>query len=112
MNWWQRILTLIVIMIGLIWGFYWVMGRQAELRNQEIDFQELQRQADEQGEVEVTGELRWLDGTYFLEEYQEGLSILLTSNRIKLNDFIDESVKITGTIESGRITVRKIEVLD
>lgn len=110
MSWWQRILALIVIMAGLVWGFYWIMGRQAELRNQEIDFQELQRHTNEQGEVMLSGRLRWVEGTYFLEE-EEGKRILLKSNRIKLNNFTDESVKITGDIEGSSVVVRKIEIL-
>ncbi len=111
MKWWQRFLLLILIIAGLVAGFYWWMGRQAEIRNRELQFQPPQV-SDEQSEIIVSGVLHRGDGQYYIEEERDGVQILVTSDRVTLLTFVGKKVRITGRLERDRIVVRKIEVLD
>jgi hypothetical protein len=113
MNWWQRFILLLLIMLALAAGFYFWTQNQARQRSQTpVDSaQAPQLEVTSGGEAVAQGVLRRGEAEYFLQTDQ-GSNLRVMSPNQYLGVYLDQRLRVTGDMKAGQLEIRKIEILD
>ncbi len=113
MNWWQRFILLLLIMLALAAGFYFWTQNQARQRSQApVDSSRVpQLELTSGGEVVAQGFLRRGETEYFLQT-EQGSNLRVMSPNQHLGVYLDQKLRVTGDMKAGQLEIRKIEILE
>lgn len=107
-----RFILLVLIIIGLIYGYYWAMQRFANTKESEKiqNIEEIKNIVDQEGVVILSGEIINVDNNYYLQQ-EDKVMVELKPAAISLISFIGKKVEVTGTFSGNRLVISKIQEL-
>jgi len=107
-----RFILLILIIIGLIYGYYWAMQRFANTKESEKtqSVEEIKNIVNQEGAVVLLGEIINIDNNYYLKQ-EDKVMVELKPSAISLISYINKKVEVTGTFSGNRLVISKIQEL-
>lgn len=106
-----RLILLVLVMFGLIYGYLWWMRYQADQRSNRVKNTELvqdQSLFNQDREASFEGTLMIADNKYYLQLFDKS-TIDLANSQIMLNSFLNKKVIVSGKLKDGKIIVSKVQ---
>lgn len=106
-----RIILLIAIMAGLVFGYYRLMQRFASIQDEPIVSEQMQQwqQAAERGEqILARGRLTRSDGVYFLS-FEDRSKVEVRGGSLALSSFIGKEVEVAGELRGEMLMISKVQ---
>ncbi len=106
-----RIILLIAMMVGLVFGYYWLMQRYSSSQNKMITGEQLQQWqlASERGEpILVKGRLTSDDNIHYFNVEEKG-KIEVRSDNLSLSSFVNKEIEALGVLRGEVLVINKIQ---
>lgn len=105
-----RIILLIAVIVGLVYGYLFYMKQSALRQNEGVNsaYSQLEMLADKEGGVTLEGKVVIIDNSYFLE-LDEGTQIELKTTQLSLGSYLNKRVELSGKLNKQKVEISKIQ---